>query len=192
MTAGDETTVAPPELLTERLRLRRWRRADRPPFAAMNGDPQVMEHFPAPLTAAESDAFVDRIEAAFDDRGFGLWAVELIDSGGFAGYVGLWPAEFEAHFTPAVEVGWRLAHRFWGHGYATEGARAAALDGFDRVGLDEIVSFTATVNVRSRRVMEKIGMRHDPGDDFEHPALSAGHPLRPHVLYRLGRHELSR
>ena len=116
---------------------------------------------------------------------FGLWAVEIIDTNTFIGYVGLCPATFDAHFTPAVEVGWRLARFSWGFGYATEAARAAVADAFVRMGFDEIVSFTAVINRRSQRVMEKLGMTHDPGDDFGHPALAGGHPLRPHVLYRL-------
>src|SRR5690606_13074652 len=127
-------------LRTERLVLRRWRDEDRDPFAALNADPVVMEHYPATLSRAESDAFVDRVEAHLDEAGWGLWAVEVAESGDFAGYVGLWPASFEAHFTPAVEVGWRLARAHWGRGYATEAARAAVADGFARVGLEEIVS----------------------------------------------------
>ena len=106
-------------------------------------------------------------------------------TGTFAGYVGLWPATFDAPFTPAVEVGWRLARAHWGHGYATEAARASVADGFDRLQLDEILSFTATINHRSRRVMERLGMTHDPRDDFDHPALPPGHRLERHVLYRL-------
>ncbi|MBM3674390.1 MAG: GNAT family N-acetyltransferase [Actinobacteria bacterium] len=170
---------------TERLRLRRWRAGDLEPFADLNADPQVMEHLPAPLSRAESDAMVERIEETFDVRGFGLWAVEVRASGAFAGYVGLWPATFDAHFTPAVEVGWRLARSQWGRGYATEAARAATGDGFDRLGLSEIVSFTAAVNGRSQRVMDKLGMTRDPTDDFDHPALPESHRLRRHVLYRL-------
>lgn len=173
---------------TPRLRLRRWHPDDRAPFAALNADPVVMEHLPALLTPEQSDAMVERIEACFDEHGFGLWATEILhgpDNGRFIGYVGLWPATFEAHFTPAIEVGWRLARPYWGRGYATEAARAATADGFGRLGLAEIVSFTAAGNRRSRRVMEKLGMTHDPADDFDHPGLPDGHPLRRHVLYRL-------
>ena len=173
-------------LETERLRLRRWKRSDRAPFAQLNADPDVMEFFPSTLTRSASDAFVDRIESTFDALGLGLWAVELRSAGTFAGYVGLWPADFDAHFTPATEIGWRLAKAHWGRGFATEAARAVAQDGFDRLGLDEIVSFTAVVNVRSRSVMERLGMGHDPADDFDHPRLGEGHVLRRHVLYRLG------
>ena len=173
------------ELETERLRLRRWNDGDREPFAELNADPIVMEFFTATLSRTESDAFVDRIEGDFDSHGFGLWAVELKSSGEFIGYVGLWKPTFEAHFTPAVEVGWRIAKRFWGSGLATEAARSAIDDGFDRLRFEEIVSFTSGINVRSRRVMEKLGMTHDPVDDFEHPSVAPGDPLRPHVLYRL-------
>jgi ribosomal-protein-alanine N-acetyltransferase len=173
------------ELRTERLRLRRWEDRDRQPFAGLNADPVVMEFFPATLSSADSDAFVDRIETCFEQHRFGLWAVDLLETEEFIGYVGLWPATFDAHFTPAIEVGWRLASRFWGSGLAPEGARAAIADGFDRLGVDEIVSLTAAINHRSRRVMEKLSMTHDPLDDFEHPALPVGHPLRPHVLYRV-------
>jgi len=146
-----------------------------------------MEHFPATLTPGQSDMFVDRIEHHFEQHGWGLWAIEVAQSHDFIGYVGLWPATFTAHFTPAVEVGWRLSHPHWGFGYATEAARAAIGDGFLRLDLDEIVSFAPTGNLRSQRVMQKLGMRHDPRDDFDHPSLGDGHPLRRHVLYRLGR-----
>lgn len=172
------------QLVTDRLVLRRWRDDDREPFAAMNADPVVMEHFVSPLTREESDGFVDRIEAHFDRHGWGLWAVEITDTAEFAGYVGLAPATFDAHFTPTVEVGWRLAAHAWGHGYASEAARAAVDDGFARARLPEIVSFTAKTNVRSQRVMERIGMVRDPSGDFDHPNVPPGHPVRPHVLYR--------
>lgn len=179
------------ELRTERLVLRRWREADRDPFAELNADPRVMEHFPKPLTRAESDAMVDRIEAHFDAHGWGLWAAEVAASRAFIGFIGLWPPGFEAHFTPAVEVGWRLAQEAWGHGYAPEGARTAIRDGFERLGLTEIVSMTSVDNDRSRRVMEKLGMAHDPADDFDHPNLPPGHRLVRHVLYRLRREDRS-
>jgi RimJ/RimL family protein N-acetyltransferase len=178
------SAVEGPELRTERLWLRRWSDADRVPFAALNADPEVMEFLPAPLTRAESDDMVDRIEARFDESGLSLFAVEVVASGEFIGFVGLWPATFEASFTPAVEVGWRLARSAWGHGYATEAARASLDDGFERVGLTDIVSFTAVINERSQRVMQRLGMTRDPADDFDHPKLADGHPLRRHVLYR--------
>jgi RimJ/RimL family protein N-acetyltransferase len=172
-------------LVTARLLLRRWREEDREPFYRINSDPRVMAHFPACLTRAESDATVERIESHFDRHGFGLWAAELIRTGELAGYVGLSKPRFEAHFTPCVEIGWRLGAGFWGQGLATEGAREAMRFGFKTAQLGEIVSFTVAANVRSIRVMEKLGMRHDPADDFDHPALAEGHPLRRHVLYRL-------
>ena len=174
-----------PELETERLRLRGWRASDLAPFAALNADPEVMEHFPERLDRAASDALVARIEAGWAEDSLGLWAVERRADGEFLGFVGLSRPSFEAHFTPAVEVGWRLARDAWGHGYATEAAREALRFGFENLGLSEIVSFTVPANVRSRAVMERIGMRRDIADDFDHPRLPAGHPLRTHVLYRL-------
>lgn len=175
----------PPSLETDRLVLRRWRDEDLAPFAALNADPVVMATLPAALTRAESDAPVARTEASFDERGHGLWAVEERATGAHVGFVGLAAATFPAAFTPAVEVGWRLAAAHWGQGYATEAARAAVADGFDRLGLAEIVSFTAEGNERSRRVMERLGMTRDPSEDFDHPSLPVGHHLRRHVLYRL-------
>jgi RimJ/RimL family protein N-acetyltransferase len=177
----------PRELRTDRLLLRRWLAADRDPFAALNADPHVMEHFPATLSREESDARAARIDAHFDQHGFGLWAVEIPNVVPFAGFVGLWVTPFEAHFTPCVELGWRLAAKHWGHGYATEAARAALAFGFETLRLAEIVSFTVPANLRSRRVMEKLGMTHNPADDFDHPALPEAHPLRRHVLYRVPR-----
>lgn len=174
-----------PELLTERLLLRRWREADRVPVAGMNADPMVMEHFPAPLSRAQSNQMVDRMEAAFAHQGYGLWAVEVRATGRFIGFTGLNPVTFEAHFAPAVEVGWRLVRPAWGFGYATEAARAALAYGFETVGLGEIVSFTAVTNTRSQAVMRRLGMVHDPADDFNHPSLPAGHRLQPTVLYRI-------
>lgn len=173
------------ELRTERLLLRRWRVGDRESFARMNADPVVMEHMISPLTRDVSDAFADRIERHFEDHGFGWWAVEIPSDAPFIGFVGLSIPRFEAHFIPAVEIGWRLDRPYWGRGLATEGARAALADGFERVGLKEIVSFTVPANVRSIRVMEKLGMTHDPRDDFEHPLVPVGDPHRHHVLYRL-------
>jgi RimJ/RimL family protein N-acetyltransferase len=176
-----------PEIRTERLLLRRWRAADKPVFAEMNRDPRVMEFFASALTAEESDAMVNRIEAAFDGNGFGLWAVEAVGPGTFLGFVGLSVPQFDAPFMPAVEVGWRLAADAWGHGYATEAASASLAFGFETAGLDEIVSFATVGNTRSRRVMERIGMTHDPADDFDYPRLPVDSPLRPHVLYRIRR-----
>jgi ribosomal-protein-alanine N-acetyltransferase len=165
--------------------MRPWRAADRAPFAALNADPEVMRHFPAPMSREESDAFADAAAARIETDGWGLWALEVRETGAFIGFTGLNPATFEAHFTPAVEVGWRLAHQAWGHGYATEAARAAVRFGFEELGLGEIVSFTAAGNARSRAVMERLGMTQDPDGDFDHPRVPEGSALRRHVLYRL-------
>ena len=180
-----EATI--PELRTERLRLRAWCDSDLEPFAALNADPVVMEHFPAPLTSEESDVFVEIVQQRWRDGGPSWWAVEVVEGAPFIGFVGLSTVRFDAPFTPAVEIGWRLAREHWGQGYASEAARAAIDHGFDVLGLDEIVSFTVVANTSSRRVMEKIGMRYDPDGDFVHPALADGHPLGPHVLYRMRR-----
>jgi RimJ/RimL family protein N-acetyltransferase len=150
----------------------------------MNADPRVMEFMPARLSPEESNALVDRAQAHFDLHGFGPFAVELPDELTFAGFIGLSVPAFDAPFMPAVEVGWRLAFDCWGRGLATEGARAVVRYGFEEQGLESVVSFTVPENLRSRRVMEKIGMTHDPRDDFDHPLLPEGHPLRRHVLYR--------
>lgn len=166
------------ELRTDRLLLRRWRDGDREPFASLNADPVVVEHFPAPMTREQSDAFVDRIEAHFDEHGYGLWAVEA--DGAFLGFTGLVWQTYEALFTPALEVGWRLARAAWGHGYATEAATAALARGLEVV--DSVVSTTALTNLRSQRVMQRIGMRREL--EFAHPRVPEGHPVRPHVLYR--------
>jgi RimJ/RimL family protein N-acetyltransferase len=176
--------MLPPELETERLLLRRWTPADRAAFALLNADARVLEYLPAALSREASDHVADRIEAHFAQHGFGLWAVEVKEGPQFIGFIGLAQPRFEAHFTPCVEIGWRLAAEHWGRGYATEGARAALAFGFQELGLAEIVSFTVPDNIRSRRVMEKIGMRHDPAGDFDHPVLPEGHRLRKHVLYR--------
>lgn len=172
-----------PIIRTERLVLHRWRAEDLQPFAAMNADPAVVEFLPSALTRDESDAMVRRVEAHFDAHGFGFWAVSTAEQE-FVGLVGLAVVSFEAPFTPAVEVGWRLAKSQWGKGYATEAGRAAVDYGFEQLGLEEIVSFTVPANVRSRAVMERLGMTHHAGDDFDHPRLPVGHPLRRHVLYR--------
>ncbi|MDG6109710.1 GNAT family N-acetyltransferase [Dactylosporangium aurantiacum] len=205
-------------LRTDRLVLRRWQDEDRAPFAALNADPDVMRFFPRPLSRAESYLMIDRIEAAFDEHGYGLWAVEVVqpdgkdltgpdetaglgrdeagltrpDGTGFIGFVGLVWQRFPAHFTPALEIGWRLPRHAWGHGYATEAATAArdfafrpAADG--GAGMDEIVSITTRTNEPSQAVMRRIGMTRDPADDFRHPNLEPDHPLVEHVLYRLRR-----
>ncbi|HEU4407838.1 MAG TPA: GNAT family N-acetyltransferase [Polyangiaceae bacterium] len=172
------------ELRTPRLLLRPWREGDRAPFATLNADPQVVEFLPGPLSRDESDALVDRIVEHFARHGFGLWAVEAPGAEPFVGMVGLSVPSFEAHFTPCVEVGWRLDARCWGRGYASEAAAEALRFGFEQLGLREIVSFTVPANLRSRRVMERLGMTRDPADDFDHPRLPEGHGLRRHVLYR--------
>ena len=176
-----------PILTTARLRLRQWREEDLAPFAALNADPQVMEFFPKVLTRAESDVVAGRIRDHFARHGFGLWAVEAPGVVDFMGFVGLAVPSFEAHFTPCVEIGWRLAREHWGHGYATEAATAALAFGFGDRALEEIVAFTVPANIPSRRVMGRLGMRRLPIDDFAHPAIADGHPLRSHVLYRLRR-----
>jgi RimJ/RimL family protein N-acetyltransferase len=174
-----------PVLETDRLIMRPWRTDDLQPFAALNADPEVMEHFPKRLTREETAAAVVRIHTSFEELGFGLWALEERDGASFIGFTGLSVPRFEATFTPCVEVGWRLARPFWGRGYATEAATAALDHGFERVRLKEIVSFTTTTNRRSQRVMQRLGMVHDQGQDFLHPNVAEGHHLRLHVLYRL-------
>lgn len=172
-------------LTTARLRLRPWRESDLAPFAAMNADPLVMEHFAAPLTREESDAYARRMMAAIEGRGWGNWALEEIGGEPFVGFAGLSAPSFEAHFTPCTEIGWRLVRSAWGRGYATQAARAALAFGFGELGLAEIVSFTALANTRSIAVMERLGMRRD--GEFDHPRLPAGHRLQRHVLYRISR-----
>ena len=168
-------------LRTARLCLRRWTPSDLEPFAALNRDPEVMRYFPALRDRAESAASVERIEASFEANGFGFWAMEL-PGAGFIGFCGLAVPGFTAHFTPCVEIGWRMARAHWGRGYATEAARAALADGFSRCGLAEVVAFTAEGNVPSRRV---IGMARDVAGDFDHPSVPPGHALSRHVLYRI-------
>ncbi|MGF1475671.1 MAG: GNAT family N-acetyltransferase [Geminicoccaceae bacterium] len=177
-----------PTLTTARLRLRRWRWSDLEPLAAINADPEVMRYFPSTLNRHETAMMIRRIEAHFIDNGFGLWALDIADGASCIGFVGLSIPRFEAAFTPCVEIGWRLTKAVWGEGYATEAARAALSFGFEARELDEVVAFTVPANHRSRRVMEKLGMKRDPRDDFEHPSLPQAHPLRRHVLYRLKTH----
>lgn len=175
------------EIQTPRLKLREWKPSDRDPFAVINTDPRVMQFLPRPLTREESDALVDRISVHFTQHGFGLFALELLGVTPFAGFVGLSIPRFESTFTPCVEIGWRLAADFWGRGYATEAARSVLQFGFEDLHLPEIVSFTVPANQRSRRVMEKLNMTHDPAEDFDHPLLPREHPLSRHVLYRYRR-----
>jgi RimJ/RimL family protein N-acetyltransferase len=176
------------EFETERLWLRQWSASDREPFARLCADPRVMEFYPNILDRTASDAMVDRIEGLIGDRGWGLWAVELKADKQFIGYVGLHVPNYDLPCSPCVEIGWRLACEYWGKGYATEAAQAALKVGFDRLNLPEIVSFTATINRRSRAVMERLGMKL-AAETFEHPLVPAGHILREHVLYRLSQEQ---
>ena len=178
------------ELRTPRLMLRSWRDQDLPPFAALNADPAVRRWFPSVLTHAESDAQAARLRLHDEEHGYTFWAVEVPGVAPFVGFVGLFMVRFEAPFTPAVEIGWRLAQAYWGRGYATEAAEAALAHAYGPLGPDEVVAFTVPGNSASRRLMEKIGMRHDPADDFDHPDLPEGHAMRRHVLYRATRPSL--
>ena len=170
---------------TPRLILRNWVESDRQPFRQMNADARVMRYFPKLMTPEESDAGMSRLQAHADRHGFTFWAADLRESGEFIGFIGLAHTPFEAHFTPCVEIGWRLRPEFWNRGLATEGARACVDHAFHQLALAEIVAFTAVENCPSRRVMEKLGMTHNPADDFDHPRCPEGHQLRRHVLYRL-------
>lgn len=178
--------VMTPEVRTERLLMRGWREEDKLPFSLLTSDPEVMRHFPSMLSAQQSDEMVDGINRFWSGHGYGLWAVDRLDTHAFIGFVGLWTPSWSER--PYVEVGWRLAHQHWGHGFAPEAARAALQFGFEHVHLpdDEIVSFTTTLNLNSQRVMEKIGMQHDPARDFDHPLLPTWDEKR-HVLYRIDR-----
>jgi len=169
---------------TDRLILRHWEPRDAEPFAALNADPRVMEFLPSVLSGKESNAMIEAIERRIDEQGFGLWAAELKSSKSFIGFIGLNVPEYRLPFSPCVEICWRLAHDHWGKGYASEGALAALTFGFQQIRLPEIVSFTTEKNIRSRGVMEKIGMIRDLAGDFVHPNLPGGHPLSKHVLYR--------
>ena len=168
---------------TKRLLLRQWQEEDYEPFARMNADPRVMEFFPNLKTRQESDAMIKKMSNHIAQFGWGFWAASLIETDQFIGFIGLEEVSFKATFTPAVEIGWRLCYDFWGRGYASEGALASLQYGFQVLKLDEIVSFTAVQNLRSRAVMERIGMHYD--SDFEHPKLPEGHALRNHVLYKI-------
>lgn len=178
--------AAPIEFDTARLALRVWQDHHRAPFAALNADAEVMRFFPSPLTPAQSDAGIDLWLAQFAAQGWSNWAVELRGTGEFIGFIGLSRPRRQLPFSPCVEIGWRLKRSAWGRGYATEGARACLRVGFERLGLAEVVSFTALVNLRSIAVMRRIGMRNAQAD-FEHPALPEGHALRLHCLYRIDR-----
>lgn len=177
----------PSVIETDRLILRPWLDGDEAPFAAMSADAEVMLHLLALASPEAVKGWIERQRTHFAVHGFCLWAVESRASGEFMGAAGLLKVGYDAPFTPAVEVGWRLARRFWGRGYAPEAASAAVGFGFEQVGLREIVANAAPANLKSRRVMEKLGMSHDPADDFDHPLMLADHPLRRQVLYRLPR-----
>ncbi len=166
---------------TQRLLLRRWRESDLEDFAAMNADPQVMRFFPEPYDRARTKELYDRIQEEFAQYGYSLYAAEEKDSGSFMGLIGFHWARFEANFCPCLEIGWRLARGFWNKGYATEGARACLEYGFSQLGFEVVNSFTAEINKPSQRVMQKIGMRYL--QDFSHPDVPEGHPLKPHVRY---------
>jgi RimJ/RimL family protein N-acetyltransferase len=185
------TAIDPALLATPRVRLRQWTEADHAPFAALNADLVAMEFFPALLTREQSDALANRIGKAIAERGWGMWAADLLPAEGgaaqFMGFIGLSVPAADLPFKPCVEIGWRLLRPFWGQGLATEGARMALRVGFEALGLDEIVSFTTLRNARSRAVMERLGMQESPGEQFDHPSVPAGNPMRPHCLYRLPR-----
>jgi RimJ/RimL family protein N-acetyltransferase len=176
---------SPRQLRTERLLLRAWRGEDREPFAAMNADPAVMEHFPGTLSRERSDALAERIDSDLQRLGYGFWAVEIPGEASFIGFVGIEATDEDMPFAPTVEIGWRLARAHWGQGLASEAARAALAFGFDELALAQIVALTAKGNLRSRRVMERLGMQRNPAEDFIHPGVPAGHHIAPHVLYRI-------
>ena len=175
------------ELNSARLLMRQWRDDDLPAFAQMCADPQVMRYFPQVLTRLESAKMIGRVRGHFAEYGYGLWALERKDSGQFIGFTGLNVLGFDAAFTPAVEICWRLAREHWGLGYASEAAWTVLAAGFEHIDLDEIVSLTALSNLPSQKVMQAIGMQHAAADDFDHPKLALDHPLRRHVLYRINR-----
>ncbi|NBA98111.1 GNAT family N-acetyltransferase [Pseudomonas sp. R5(2019)] len=175
------------ELESARLLLRQWGDDDLREFATLCADPQVMRYFPAPLSRVESAALIGRIRGHFAEYGFGLWALERKDSGAFIGFTGLMNVNFNAPFAPAVEIGWRLARRHWGLGFASEAAWTSLRCAFAQLGLNEVVSFTTRNNLPSQKVMQAIGMQRDLAGDFEHPRLTADDPLRAHVLYRINR-----
>ncbi|MBI2743595.1 MAG: GNAT family N-acetyltransferase [Chlamydiales bacterium] len=177
---------------TQRLILREWKPEDLIPFAEINQDPKVMECLLKPLTLEESAAMMERMQNHFKEHGFGPFACVVKETDELIGFVGLYVPNFEAHFTPCVEIGWRLSSKAWGKGYATEAARAVLKAAFGEYGLREVVSFTVPKNLRSIAVMEKIGMKRDMKGDFLHPKIPAGHPLHQHILYRITRDEYNK
>lgn len=176
-----------PELLTSRLHLRNWQPADLLRFAQLNSDPQVMQHFPGCLPREQSDALAARIQQHIEQHGFGPWVLELREQPGLIGILGLQHVLFDSAFTPAVEIGWRLLPAYWQQGLATEAAQAALRFAFEQLELPQVLAFTVPVNLPSQALMQRLGMQRDPAEDFLHPLLPRDHPLRPHVLYRLGR-----
>jgi RimJ/RimL family protein N-acetyltransferase len=179
-------------LETARLILRTWEDVDLDPMTAIDQDPKVREYLPGTSDRNATNANIQRFMQHYQTKGFSLYAVELKTTHEMIGFVGLMTPSFEAHFTPAIEIGWRLASKHWKKGYATEAAEAILHYGFTQLGLDEVVSFTVLNNLPSRRVMEKIGMRHNPNDDFDHPKIVDGSPLKRHVLYRLSKADYQR
>lgn len=177
--------MSSPELRTERLLLRRWKDSDHEPFARLNGDAEVMEHFPSTLDANQSGVMAELLDVGLAERDYGLWAVEVVDEEPFIGFVGLAAPTFEAEFTPCVEIGWRLDRPHWGNGYATEAATEVLRYAFEELELHEVVSFTSLTNEPSFAVMQRIGLHRDPADDFDHPNIDAGHRLARHLLARL-------
>ena len=169
-------------LMARRILLRQWSESDLEPYAAMNADAEVMRFFPKPLTREESALSMTRQRAWIEERGWGLWAVEV--DGAFAGFTGLAEPKFTAHFTPCIEIAWRLRKESWGQGIGLAAAQQAMAYAFGKLKLSELVSFTAVVNLRSRKLMERLGFSHDPGEDFDHPQIAEGNWLRRHVLYR--------
>lgn len=180
-----KSITRPPAIETARLKLRRWSAEDLEPFASINADPEVMEHFPVPLSAAATAALIERNESSFEREGYGLWAAELRGEGVLIGMVGLMTVPAELPFAPAIEIGWRLGREFWGRGLAREAAVATIEFAFAQLALEEVLAYTAERNLRSRRLMERLEMSRDPEEDFSHPGLGASDPLAPHVLYRL-------
>lgn len=177
--------MLPLELLTPRLHLRTWRDSDLPEFVALNADPRVMEYFPACLSPEESQALLGRLCAHFSEHGFGVWALQERSSGRLIGCTGLLQLGAELPCAPGVEIAWRLVRAHWGQGYAQEAAQAALACAFEQLGLPQVVAFTTRSNLRSQQLMQRLGMLAEPAADFAHPRLPAGHPLRPHVLYRI-------
>ena len=176
-------------LQSERLILRAWQDRDRAPYFELASDPVVMQHLTLLATREASDAWIDRHRGQLAEHGFAYWAVELRATSRLVGAVGLSRVNYDAHFTPAIGVGWRLAQPYWGHGYASEAAHTALEHGFEELGLEEIVAVTIPANIRSQQVMRRLGMTYSPADDFDHPRLPEGHPRRRCMLCRMTRRD---